>query len=106
MLRLKKGVLVSHLTAPEMWLAAYVVDKILVNNYRVVYTTITSGLEGKHGAKSLHPLGKAFDFRTNDWPAGKAEAITTEIRKALGPQYDVVLEIDHLHCEHQPKGKR
>lgn len=99
MLRLKKGVIVDHRTAPEMWLAAFVVDRILRNNYSVPYTTITSGLDGVHGKGSLHPKGKAFDFRTNDWPAGKHEQITTEIRKALGPQYDVVYEGDHCHIE-------
>jgi len=103
MLRLKKGVIVNHLTAPEMWLAAYVVDRILQHNYSVPYTTITSGLDGVHGKGSLHPKGKALDFRTNDWPQGKAEWITAEIIKALGKQYDVVYEGDHLHVEFDPK---
>lgn len=103
MLRLKKGVIVNERTLPEMWLAAFVVDKVLRNNYGVLFTTITSAIDGVHGKKSLHPKGAAFDFRTNDWPKGKEEQITTEIRKALGPQYDVVLEIDHLHVEWDPR---
>jgi hypothetical protein len=102
MLRLKKGVIVNERTLPEMWLAAFVVDRVL-RNYGVAYCTVTSALDGVHGKGSLHPKGAAFDFRTNDWPKGKENQITTEIKKALGPQYDVVLECDHLHCEFDPK---
>ena len=63
--------------------------------------TITSGNDGKHMKNSLHYEDKAIDIRTRDmnYPVGT----TLFIRKALGKNYDVILERDHIHIEYQPK---
>lgn len=59
---------------------------------------ITSLREGTHNPGSLHWLGFAWDQR----PDGIA---ITEIKSAVGPNFDVVKEIDHLHIEFDPHQK-
>lgn len=69
--------------------------------------TITSGCEGVHSGSatrsSLHYTGKALDFRTSNVPMGFMGFIVEEAKAALGPQFDVVEEPDHLHVEFDPK---
>jgi hypothetical protein len=57
---------------------------------------ITSIREGTHSAGSLHSIGDAWDQRANG-------VTVDEIKKALGPSFDVVDESDHIHCEYDPK---
>lgn len=67
-----------------------------------VEAVITSAKDGKHSEKSLHYQGLALDLRT--WNLGGREAQAAgEIRRTLGPEYDVVLEKDHLHIEWDPE---
>lgn len=64
---------------------------------------ITSGLEGEHKIGSLHPRGKAIDWRR--WQAdaiGVTTAIVAAMRQELGPRYDVLLESTHIHTEFDP----
>ena len=63
--------------------------------------TLTSGIEGRHSRGSKHYCGHAIDLRTRhlDDPI----AVTNQIKAALGADYDVVLESDHLHIEYDPK---
>jgi hypothetical protein len=70
--------------------------------------TFTSVNDSKHSDKSLHYHGNAFDVRTKDFTANK-QYLVAEVKAALGPDYDVVLEAlgtdnEHLHVEYQPKG--
>ena len=58
---------------------------------------ITSFREGNHGAGSLHYAGLAFDMKDN------VKFKLIEIEDSLGPNWDVVPEIDHIHCEYDPK---
>lgn len=64
---------------------------------------ITSTYEGNHSAGSLHYSNDAFDI-------GRApennHQIMLEIRRELGPDFDVVEETNHNHIEHDPKGPR
>jgi len=63
---------------------------------------ITSANDGKHGDKTLHHKGLALDLRT--WNLGGREMqVSAELQKALGDEYDVVLESDHIHCEYDPE---
>ena len=55
---------------------------------------VTAGTDGKHRVGSLHYLGLAADLR---FP------LRDEIRAALGPDWDVVWESDHVHVEFDPK---
>jgi hypothetical protein len=63
---------------------------------------ITSANDGKHGDKTLHHKGLALDLRT--WNLnGRHLEVATEMRKALGDAYDVVVESDHIHLEYDPE---
>ena len=63
---------------------------------------ITSANDGSHKDGSLHYQGQALDLRT--WNVGGRETqVHAELKKALGDDYDVVLEKDHIHVEFDPK---
>ena len=64
---------------------------------------ITSGSDGKHGPNSLHYCGKALDLRTNSLRPEQVHPVFLALKEALGEQFDVVLEADHIHCEFDPK---
>ena len=44
-----------------------------------------------------------LDFRVHNLPAGTWAAVRDELAAALGDDYDVGLEADHMHCEFQAK---
>lgn len=74
--------------------------------------TITSGRDGKHGAASLHYVGKAIDIRIRygqeqnfkQVDPSKVALFCEELRRQLGKDFDVVPERDHVHLEYDPKG--
>jgi hypothetical protein len=75
---------------------------------RGVPFVVTSVTDGKHSTLSLHYVGKAFDCRLPSRYTGDPlsdKRIHAELREALGPQFDAVLEGDHIHCEFDPKPK-
>lgn len=63
--------------------------------------TITSLTDGRHGIGSLHHSGDAVDLRL-PMPVTR-DQIVSQLRNALGANYDVVLESDHIHVEYDPK---
>ena len=67
---------------------------------------ITSDFDGKHKDGSLHYVGRALDFRLWDVDNWLWDSLTHDLAKALGPDFDVVLERakSHIHIEFQPKG--
>jgi len=74
-----------------------------VYRQRGYFPVITSAVDGVHSPTSLHYRGLALDFRTRTVPADERQALRDAIAKALGPDFDVVLESDHLHVEWDPK---
>ena len=76
-----------------------IVEKVFRDNgWGDVY--VTSIREGTHGIGSFHPAGRAFDIR---WPPGaNVQAVLKILRKALGDDFDVVGESNHIHIEYQP----
>ena len=67
-----------------------------------VSPVITSGIDGVHSNNSLHYSGRAFDFRTRHvHPDNRLELIAS-LAAALGEEFDVVLETDHIHIEFDP----
>ena len=66
---------------------------------------VTCTTDGRHGPGSYHPFGRALDFRL---PVAHelCGTIIIQLRSALGRDYDVVLENDHIHVEYDPKPKR
>lgn len=97
---LKEGVAID-LMRPQIALAASIIEMC----YREIGTdcVITSGNDGQHMKGSLHYMGQAIDVRTRDVPEGSLTHLIGRIKQALGANYDVVLEGDHLHVEHDPK---
>ncbi len=91
MLSLKPGVRITGMR-PEILLAAAGHD-----------LTITACVDGKHTTCSLHYAGAAIDLRTRDVPAGDVSKLIAQIKAALGDDFDVLLEVDHIHIEFQPK---
>lgn len=99
-MKIKPGVKLDELS-PQMVLAAVIVDGVA--QAFGVEAVITSGSDGVHKKTSLHYGGKAFDFRTRFLDPVQQRAFTTGCKEALGVNYDVVLESDHLHVEYDPK---
>lgn len=100
MLSIKPGVDVFGIR-PELVLAIVVAERVW-NGYGVGLT-ITCVRDGKHSETSLHYAGAAVDLRTHGM-AGDilAEAVRT-LKGALGRDYDVIVESDHVHLEFQPR---
>ncbi len=65
--------------------------------------TFTGGREDHRGG--CHPNDRALDVRTRNVEGGdeERERWAERIVKRLGPQYDVVLESDHIHIEYDPQ---
>ncbi|MBI4379503.1 MAG: hypothetical protein HY578_10450, partial [Nitrospinae bacterium] len=53
-----------------------------------------------HGANSLHYSGNAIDLRIRDLSPSQIPQIVNGLRNALGSDYDVILEGDHIHIEY------
>lgn len=98
---IKSGVDLRGL-APQMVLA-YVIALDVYREKVGTVCVITSASDGKHGPNSLHYKGKALDFRTNNLRGPQVHPIYLALKEALGAQFDVVLEDDHIHCEFDPK---
>lgn len=97
MIRLKAGVRI-HGIRSETVLAIGIVEGVYAS---YGYTlTVTSVLDGQHMRASLHYVGAAFD---GGLPGSKVEEIADKCRGALGDDYDVVVEAEHIHFEFQPK---
>jgi len=84
-----------------MLLAAMRIDDIL--QLMGVECWITSANDLTHMSGSLHYEGRALDFRTRDIPSALLSSFHAKVKSALGNEFDVVLERDHLHVEYQPK---
>ena len=107
---LKDGVDLRNL-APQ-WAIGYPIIQhcFHVRGYSCVVTNGNERTPEQLAAKpnTLHPSGKALDFRTKQVPMTEKLALMTVIRESLGPQWDVVLEHlgkahEHCHIEYQPK---
>ncbi len=98
-LQIKHGVDLSMID-PRMWAG---VPKIVAAYARQDFDAIiTSGRDGTHGPRSLHYFGRALDLRIRHLSDGLAKTIRDEIKNALGIDFDVVLESDHIHVEYDP----
>lgn len=98
-LSIKPGVRLP--TAIAMAVACQVVASVYAaRGYDCV---ITSAMEGRHGRASKHFIGHALDFRTRHVSDERRQPLRAAVAAALGPEFDVVLESDHLHVEYDPK---
>lgn len=71
--------------------------------YSNVEGVITSGNDSRHSVGSLHYKWKAIDLRVWYVSKDKLNLLVEELQEKLGHEFDVVLEIDHIHIEYDPK---
>lgn len=66
---------------------------------------ITSANDSHHMEGSLHYADRAFDIRIRNVKDGEKSINfwATKIAAALGPDYDVIREKDHIHVEYDPE---
>lgn len=65
--------------------------------------TVTSVMDGVHQEGSLHYKGLAEDIRIWD----VLETFKKRLEEALGLEFEVILEKDHIHIEYDPhRGNR
>lgn len=66
---------------------------------------VTSANDARHSDNSFHYLNKAFDIRIFNIAGDvhhEAKLWAKRLQAALGSDYDVVYEIDHIHVEYDP----
>lgn len=97
-MKIKQGVSIKGLR-PEMLLGIYIVDPIIESYGQEA--VITSCTDGKHKKGSRHYIGLASDFRT--WTLDSPEKCVRAMQEALGNEFDVILETDHIHIEYDPE---
>ena len=100
-MKLKHSVKLGDLK-PQTVLAMQVAAEV----YREVGAefVITSVNDSKHMTNSLHYSGYAFDCRIWTLEEDMRQSVTNDISAALGEDFDVVLESDHIHLEWDPQG--
>jgi len=89
---------------PEIALAIQSTYTVWVGMDFIGDCRVTSGTDDAPGRlkTSKHPTGEAFDLGI--WGVGEmVEQLARNMRKALGVEFDVVVEKDHLHIEFDPK---
>lgn len=97
----KPGVELPDLTDPNVARIVDVASRAFAKHG--LEAVITSGLEGEHMIGSLHPKGKAIDWRRWQSDAiGVTAQVVADMRQELGPRYDVILEGTHIHTEFDP----
>lgn len=97
-MKLKDGVKLEGVQW-QMFKAAIVAEAVFAKYGSEL--VITSACDGKHSRNSLHYKGLALDLRT--WHvSGREQQVATELQRALGDEYDVVAESDHIHLEWDP----
>ena len=104
-MRLKPGVKLQNLR-PQIVLAAMIVRDVYAKHG--LDLRITSANDGKHKDTSLHYAGHAVDLGTKydtgiQYPQHLRDVVIADLRAALGADFDVVDEPDHIHVEYDPK---
>lgn len=99
-MRFKEGVKVNGIK-PELWVALHVADQVYTEHGADL--VVTSVKDGKHSRGSLHYIGHAGDLRTRGMDKQVVKLMRDEIAGRLTDEYDIIIEENHLHAEHQPK---
>lgn len=99
----KPGVNTNGVQSPT-WYAIGVAEIVYKNHgMLLVVTSLTDGIHPDK--KNIHGLGLAADIRTRAIPTEVLALIFKELVGILDPLgYDIVIEVDHIHVEYDPKG--
>ncbi len=99
-MQIKKGVDLRKIS-PQICIACLIANEIYVKlGHELVITSIS---DGKHSTTSLHYTGYAADLRTNYFTEEERTAAKIQLQTALGAQFDIIDEIDHIHIEFDPR---
>lgn len=107
MIRFKAGVRFKKLPEETIRLMEIASRVYAVHGFADVW--VTSGNDSRHMKGSKHYEDYALDFRTGHHWADplmtkeQAEAIVASMKEEAGPDYDIILESDHIHAEYDPK---
>jgi len=96
-IHIKPGVKFSHVSFlyPDIVRMIYIAQMEAPDGYEM---TITSACDGEHKVNSAHYRGRAIDVGIKDFPEdANAETWARRIQSALGSNYFVLLELDHIH---------
>jgi hypothetical protein len=97
-IQIKKGVILDGLDE-RMYPAIHEARNIWLSQGRNL--VITSGRDGRHRKGSRHYAGRALDFRTQSLNRTARIRLAQALREALGAEFRVLLEKDHIHVEHR-----
>ncbi len=97
-MKFKVGVSIAGVR-PEISIALQVVEPILEKYGQEA--VITSCMDGKHKRASAHYTGRAVDLRI--WDITDKRKCVLDMQDALGKDFDVIMESDHIHLEFDPK---
>ncbi len=105
-MNLKEGVLFDRIHAATLYAMAKaeeIMGPILRAKKEPKEPTVTALMDGHHMATSLHYVGLAVDIRSHDLTAEEIAQVTADLKKALGGDYDVIMEATgtnaHYHIE-------
>jgi hypothetical protein len=97
---IKKGVNVAGIR-PEILLVNQVAAPIFAKYGSDL--VITSYVDGKHSQFSRHYAGCAVDYRIWYLAVDHRPKVVEELQEALGDDYYVRLESDHIHVSYKPQ---
>ena len=98
---LKKGVKLTGVH-PALVLALLSAAFIYAKHGKQLW--ITSVNDSKHSTTSLHFNGCAADLRTRFFTDDELDQVSKELADAMGEDFDIITEPDHIHIEYQPRG--
>lgn len=98
-MRVKSGVVLS--LEPHFAAQLEVIDGIF-RYVSPVDMVITSARDGFHVSGSKHYTGNAIDLRRVGLSAQELAEIVFRLRRDLPLDFDVVVEVDHIHIEYDP----
>ncbi len=99
-MQIKEGVKINGLK-PEMLLGVIIIQSIFQQwKKEFVLTSVT---DGTHKEGSKHYEGQAVDIRIWDFTSEELESFAKDLRDALGDDFDIVIEKDHIHAEYDTK---
>ena len=95
---INQGVDIQRLNK-EIWRGLGIVGKIFRDNNEELVVKRT--FKGYGGALSLRTGDDGFEM---GYPIKLPDTVIRILRRALGPDYDVVEKADHVHIEYNPEG--
>lgn len=101
-MKLKPGVKIKGIQ-PELVLGLMVANQVYEDNDLDLIVTSLMEEGNIHSPNSKHKVGLAADLRINTVASNFWSTLLRQLKFALGKDFDVVLESDHIHIEFDPR---